>query len=388
MPRAARANFIRDSLSAWQAASFGVTARTNAEREKYWGHWHKYATEAGADPFLHPTHIPPLERDIIAGAFAARVRAGEFGHGRQLKVGSVSDALAAISKTIELAGQPSPLYRSDQKYHLFLERVVEGYRRSDPPAIPQLAVPVSVATTAYNNAIESDDMARRHTGSLILVAFYFLLRVGEYTQPKYTMRQGKKVPATRTRQFTVGNVGFFRNGRIVPRSSSLRTLLACDLVSLKITNQKNGRMGETIAQHAIDGNACPVKALARIVHHIKSNGGTDSTLICSFFDNNKWHSITSKDIVTAVRHTAKILNLQAHGIDPDLIGAHSLRAGGAMALKLHGFDDTTIMKMGRWTSLTFLQYIHTQIAHLSKDISKQMSMELPFFNIAAIENNA
>ena len=56
-----------------------------------------------------------------------------------------------------------------------------------------------------------------------------------------------------------------------------------------------------------------------------------------------------------------------------------------MALKLHGYDDTTIMTMGRWTSLTFLQYIHTQIAHLSADISKKMSIELPFVNVAAIE---
>ena len=56
-----------------------------------------------------------------------------------------------------------------------------------------------------------------------------------------------------------------------------------------------------------------------------------------------------------------------------------------MAMKLHGLDDTTIMKQGRWTSLTFLQYIHNQIAHLALDISKRMSIPLLFFNIAAIE---
>ena len=88
-------------------------------------------------------------------------------------------------------------------------------------------------------------------------------------------------------------------------------------------------------------------------------------------------------MVVMVRQTARLLNLQDQAIDPDLIGAHSLRAGGAMALKLHGYDDTTIMKMGRWTSLTFLQYIHNQIAHLSKDISSKMSNPLPFVNIAA-----
>ena len=87
-----------------------------------------------------------------------------------------------------------------------------------------------------------------------------------------------------------------------------------------------------------------------------------------------------------VRDTARELKLHEQSIDPDLIRAHSLRTGGAMALKLHGYDDTTIMKMGRWTSLTFLQYIHNQIAHLSKDISKKMSIPLPFVNVAAFNN--
>ena len=86
-----------------------------------------------------------------------------------------------------------------------------------------------------------------------------------------------------------------------------------------------------------------------------------------------------------IRHATKDLNLEAQGIAPDLVGVHSLRAGGAMAMKLHGCADTTIKKVGRWSSMTFLQYIHNQIAHLSADISAQMSDPLPFLNIAAIE---
>ena len=58
-----------------------------------------------------------------------------------------------------------------------------------------------------------------------------------------------------------------------------------------------------------------------------------------------------------------------------------------MALKLHEFSDMTIIKMGRWTSLIFLQYIHNEIAHLTKEISRKMSIELPFINVAAIEND-
>ena len=94
--------------------------------------------------------------------------------------------------------------------------------------------------------------------------------------------------------------------------------------------------------------------------------------------------IEAHHIIKMVRNTAKQLKLHQQAIDHDLVGAHLLRAGGAMALKLHGYDDTTIMKMGRWTSLNFLQYIYTQSAHLSKDISKKMSIPLPFVNVAAI----
>ena len=385
MSIATRPGFLRDSLSAWGAAANGITAQTSAGRTKYWNHWCKYAAAAGIDPFLHPSSVSPLERDIVAGAFAARVRTGEYGRGNQIRVGGVSEALAAVSKTIELAGQPSMLYRAEGKYQLFLERVVEGFRREDPPSVPQLAVPVSVATTAFRLGMQTKSAKERHTGCLILIAFYFLLRVGEYTQPDLILRGGKKVRASRTVQFTVGNVGLFRKGKILPRASSLDVLITADLATLKISNQKNGRMGQTISHHCTGSKLCPVRALAYITHHILHHGGSDSDLISTYYSRGDWFTITSKQVISKVRTAVKELQLHEMGIDPDLVGAHSLRAGGAMALKLHGFDDTTIMKIGRWTSLTFLQYIHNQIAHLSKDVSKKMSIELPFVNVAAIE---
>ena len=225
-------------MSAWTAASSGVTPRTTTERQKYWRHWASFARAAGTDPFLNPDTVHPLERDIITAAFAARVRSGRFGRGHQIRVGGVTDALAAISKTIELAGKPSPIYRADQKYQLLLERQIEGYRRADPPAVPQLAVPVTVPHHCFTEGLASKDVVESTIGSLTMVAFYYLLRVGEYTTPKFITIRGKKVPATRTKQFTVGNVGFFKNGRIVKRSSSLKTLLSCDIATMKITNQK------------------------------------------------------------------------------------------------------------------------------------------------------
>ena len=143
-------------------------------------------------------------------------------------------------------------------------------------------------------------------------------------------------------------------------------------------------MGQTITQHLTGTTAFPVSALAHIVYDILSNGWDEDPLLCSIWNGKTWVDIEAHHIIKMVCDTAKKLKLHHQTIDHDLVGAHSLRAGIAMALKLHGYDDTTIMKMGRWTSLTFLQYIHNQISHLSKDISKKMSIPLPFVNVAAI----
>ena len=146
-------------------------------------------------------------------------------------------------------------------------------------------------------------------------------------------------------------------------------------------------MGQTIHQFAINNKYCPIKAITRRIHHILLNRGNSDNLICDVFNNetSTWKQITSKNMIINVREAVTSLKLDQKGINTDLVGVHSLRAGGAMALKLNGTSDTTIMKMGRWTSMTFLQYIHNQIAHLGKDLSKRMSTELDFQNIAAIE---
>ena len=144
-------------------------------------------------------------------------------------------------------------------------------------------------------------------------------------------------------------------------------------------------MGQTIHHKAVSLPHCPVKALARRVIHILDNGGTESSLLCEYKNattDKDFNTIASTDIISHVRFAVIALGLNKAGIDPDMVGAHSLRAGGAMAMKLNGVDGETIMKHGRWTGLTFMMYIHNQIAHLSEDLSQKMSKALPFLNIA------
>jgi hypothetical protein len=379
-----RASLASDVMRAWRNIEHGVTPKTEADRQKYWTHWCIYAKAWNREPFLK--NETQFRRNIVVTAFASRVRTGFYGLGNQVKVQTVTTALTSISKTSELAGQQSPIYRSPNTYQLPIERMVEGMRRDDPMPTPQLAVPVGVPEKCHEmgNLIGSEKA--KAEGDLALIAFYYLLRVGEYTKIKYIRTsKGKRRKATRTVQFRVKDVGFFADDCVInSKTASLELLLQASSATLRIENQKNGNMGDAIHHEAIPNIANgPTQALARRVHHILSNGGNKESLICDYYEDKTWSAVTSRNMIARVRSATKALNLHQKGIDPDMVGAHSIRAGGAMAMKLHGCDETTIMKMGRWRSLTFLMYIHSQIAHLSKDVSKKMNSPLPFLNISS-----
>ena len=52
----------------------------------------------------------------------------------------------------------------------------------------------------------------------------------------------------------------------------------------------------------------------------------------------------------------------AMGLDATRFSSHSFRIGGASAMAAAGVHDYVIQKIGRWKSLTFLQYIRTASA--------------------------
>ncbi len=52
-----------------------------------------------------------------------------------------------------------------------------------------------------------------------------------------------------------------------------------------------------------------------------------------------------------------------------------------MAIKFAGADRDDIKKMGRWSSDTFLLYIHDQIAEYSEGWTERMGVVRSFFNL-------
>ena len=80
---------------------------------------------------------PPLQttevKEVILATtgFTDRFRRGYYRNGKRVTVQTPQVALSAISKTNDLGGGVSPIYRWDNKYITLIQRQIKGYRHKD-----------------------------------------------------------------------------------------------------------------------------------------------------------------------------------------------------------------------------------------------------------------
>ncbi len=265
--------------------------------------------------------------------------------------------------------------RADPAQH-HLDKCIAAYidrcSKEDPAPRPQLAVPSSTVLWIALHYCYHATARMRTIGDLIVLAFFFLLRVGEYTrspEPRQT------TPLRRC------DIKLWRNKQVLDHSLPLAELLQADAVSIYLDNQKNGFRGATLHHSASGNTLCPVKSAARLVHQIAAL--PEDTGMGTYVDPaGVVRRVTADEIRAAVRIGAAGDNLEALGYDLTRIGSHSLRSGGATHLKLCGYDETTIKKLGRWSSDTFLRYIQSQIGELTAGIATAMSRILRFHQVS------
>ena len=135
--------------------------------------------------------------------------------------------------------------------------------------------------------------------------------------------------------------------------------------------------------HASNGNKalCPVRALARRIVSIRKHSGNPSIFLSAYFQKGKRHDVNNKNISTALKWGSAVLDYPSRGMPINLIDTHYLRGGGAMALHLNGYLDCQIMKMGRWRSNTFMEYICEHLNKFSERKSKSMAKTFQFVNV-------
>jgi hypothetical protein len=274
------------------------------------------------------------------------------------------------------------------RFLLQLQIQLAGYAREDPPTKKKLPVeadvPELLIDMAYTN---KEDTFAQATADLALIAFYYLLRIGEYTI-KSTAELEKK-NTKQTIQFKLEDVTFFskdKRGRIrqLPRNASERELMTADSATLKLDNQKNGWKAACIHQE-VNGEhmKCPVRALARRVSHLRQHKASGKTFLCKVYAKEGKKYVCAGDVSAGLKVAASILQYPlTRGIPINSVDTHSLRSGGANALALSGYSDTQIQKMGRWRGKTFKDYIREDLACYSAGMSTSMKRNFKFVNIA------
>ena len=285
--------------------------------------------------------------------------------------------------SLDIGLNPTKLAHSDRLIPR-LSQMIEGWRKEDPPTIKKLPVEADVPELlSHVGSLTTANALDKAIGDLALIAFYYLLRVGEYTVK--TARNNSK----QTIQFRLQDVTFFKedaNGRLrqLSRNANEHDIMSANSATLKLDNQKNGWKGVCVNQQT-NGEAihCPVRALGRRVLHIRKHAFTLDTLLSTFVVNGQQYDVTDNDIRKSLKMAAELLNYPTlKGIPLNRIDTHSLRSGGANALSLSGFSDREIQKMGRWRSATFKEYIREELNCFSNGMSKQMKRKFNFVNIA------
>ena len=182
-----------------------------AVRATSWRWWQQYCTDCGTDPWLRDTN-PALRSQLLLG-FAARARTGYFGKGRQVGAQTVEEALRHVAQAFVLEGYTDP-------------------RRAGASADLAVALPVHAIALAATACHDPNALPRETaTAHLIVMAFYFLLRVGEYTLPL-------EHRTTRTVQFRICDIRFWQGQTLLPPNSDAAILAAASSVTLIVDNQK------------------------------------------------------------------------------------------------------------------------------------------------------
>jgi hypothetical protein len=186
-----------------------------------------------------------------------------------------------------------------------LQQMLDGFRKDDPPTTKQLPVEADVPEFLVSLGLASEACKLDWSiGDLTMIAFYYLLRIGEYTT------KGAQNNTKQTQEFKLGDITFFakdKQGNLccLPWDVPSEEIKAEDGAIMKLDNQKNRWKGVCIYQESNgDPTHCSVWALSRHYLHLRENGASQKTVISAYFHDGKRFDVTSDHINSALKLAA------------------------------------------------------------------------------------
>jgi hypothetical protein len=274
----------------------------------------------------------------------------------------VEDALRAVGQTFARVGAKD--IRKDEVggIDFRIQRQLRSYAKADPPPSRVKPIPIQVIHHVLAVAFcAAGTVGTKAIADMIVIAFFFLLRPGEYTG------------TDSNNSFRLADVQLFiGHRRLDVMQAPYEDLLAATSASLTFTTQKSGVRGEVV-NHARSGShlACPVLAIVRRIIHLRKNKAKQDTPLATYYSGNRKHAVSATNISDSLKTSVRTLG-PTLGLLAEDISARSLRAGGAMALLCAQVDTNIIRLLGRWQSDVMMRYLHLQAQPIMRGFSQQM----------------
>ena len=120
--------------------------------------------------------------------------------------------------------------------------LLKSFRVRDPAPKPHVALPVHAIDQAAAACTDPNASPRETaTAHLIVMAFYSLLRLGEYTLPP-------EHRTTCTVQFRICDIRFWQGQTLLPPTSNAAILATASSVTLIMDNQKKGKVATSFTR--------------------------------------------------------------------------------------------------------------------------------------------
>ena len=347
--------FSCDIRTAQATVLQGISPGCATSTATAWSKWIEFTNDLGLDPFLQAFQdkVPFLQ------VFAHRVHIGELAaNGNPVRSRSAEDYVRHIGQTFLRVGANDPRLNSAHTIDFRLQRTLKAWKACDPAPDRVKPIPLQVIRRIAFLAQSSPDPTLCASADMIIIAFFYLLRPGEYTD-------NDKAP------FRIADVQLFiGDTRINIMTSPVEQVQQALFASLTFTNQKNGVRGEVIGlARSGDPFLCPVQAIIRRVLYLRQHSAPSNTPLARVFNTST--TVTASLLTTCIRDSVAHLG-PSLGFLPEDVSARCLRAAGATALLLAKVDPNVIRLIGRWRSDEMLRYLHVQAYPLMRDYAQQM----------------
>lgn len=274
----------------------------------------QYCQDMGLDPSLFYIRDPIPFLQVIMRRFADGRLAPS---GKPVSARHAEGAVRSVGQTLSELGAGD--YRKDPRtgqLDFRLYRQQAGYKKRDrpQPKKPEIPKPSALLQIQQWSSAGPREAA---LADLVWLAFFFLLRPGEYVWTNLNPHPFNLADVT----FKNATVSY--NAATIP----MEMLEMVTYVGLLFTEQKNGIKNETIGlTRSRDLTACPVLAAIRRVRHLREHQAPPTTPLFMYYKQGTQHRITDRMIIEHLRLAGTAVQ------QPNDYTVGALRNTGAQAL--------------------------------------------------------